>query len=316
MSLELSIIIPTYNRPETLRRTLDCLASAARQGESFEVIIVDDGSTEPLRLDEHPYRITLLHQNRQGPTQARNLGAQHSQGQVLVFLDDDICPRPDCLTGLYRAVLSTERTILNGALLLPEEILRSSPFARAFNEPLPDRDMEIQFSFCKTGLLAIRRQDFFDLGMFQDPTGGWPNWDDVDFGWRASQAGYRIVLSSTAQAEHWDYAARNMKAAAQRLERAGTSAIRLFQVHPSIQNNLPMFRDMLPALKADPLPIKLRRAVRRMASSRFVLALVERSTLLLETTAPLPLLKKLYTWTLGGYIYRGVQTGLAKYGER
>lgn len=315
MSLELSVIIPTYNRPETLRRTLDCLASAARQGESFEVILVDDGSPEPIRSAEHPFRITLLHQDRQGPTQARNLGAQYSQGQVLVFLDDDICPRPDCLTRLYQAVLSAEKTILNGALLLPEEILRNSSFARAFNEPLPDRDTEIQFPFCKTGLLAIRRQDFFDLGMFQDPTGGWPNWDDVDFGWRASQAGFRIVLSSTAKAEHWDYAAQSMKAAAQRLERAGASAVRLFQVHP-IQDSLPMFRDMLPSCAQNSLLIRSRRILRRIASSRPMLKLVEQTTLFLEPRVPLPLLKKLYTWTLGGYIYRGVQTGLAQYGER
>lgn len=315
MSPDLSVIIPTFNRQKTLLRTLDCLASTARQGELFEVIVIDDGSPEPIQLAEITYPLTLLHQDRQGPTQARNLGAQHSQGQVLVFLDDDICPRPDCLIQLYRAVLSTERTILNGALLLPEEILRSSPFARAFNEPLPDRDTEIQFSFCKTGLLAIRRQDFFDLGMFQDPTGGWPNWDDVDFGWRASQAGYRIVLSSSAQAEHWDYAAQSMKAAAQRLERAGTSAIRLFQVHP-IQDSLPMFRDMLPSGDQKSFPIRLRRTLRRIASSRLVLKLVEQTTLYLEPSAPLPVLKKLYTWTLGGYIYRGVQTGLVKYGER
>ncbi len=266
MSPELSVIIPTYNRQKTLHRTLDCLANAAREGESFEVIVVDDGSPEPIQLAETPYPITLLYQDRQGPTQARNLGARHSQGQVLVFLDDDICPRPDCLTQLYRAVLLAEKTILNGALLLPEEILRNSPFARAFNEPLPDQDTEIQFSFCKTGLLAIQRQDFYALGMFQDPTGGWPNWDDVDFGWRASQAGYRIVLSSTARAEHWDYAAQSMKAAAQRLERAGTSAIRLFQVHP-IQDSLPMFRDMLPSSAQSSLKIRLRRTLRRLTDA-------------------------------------------------
>lgn len=41
-----------------------------------------------------------------------------------------------------------------------------------------------------TGLIAIKKSDFFGLGMFQDPTGGWPNWDDVDFGYRAVKVGF------------------------------------------------------------------------------------------------------------------------------
>jgi hypothetical protein len=77
-----------------------------------------------------------------------------------------------------------------------------------------------------------------------------------------------------------------------------------------------MFRDMLPSSAQSSLKIRLRRTLRRLASSRLVLKLMEQITLALEPGAPLPVLKKLYTWTLGGYIYRGVQTGLAKYGEQ
>ena len=219
----LSVIIPTHNRPEALSRTLDSLAGQILPGYlipgGFEVIVVDNGAENPYssvnNIDpddrsSYPFDLHILRHAEPSPTQARNLGAQNSQADVLVFLDDDICVAPSGLAALLTHCQQSNQTIFLGVLTLPKEILETSSFARAFDEPIPPADCEVHYTLCKTGLLAIRKEDFYSLGMFQDPTGGWPNWDDVDFGCRAQRQGVRFWICVDAVGVHWDYAARQL----------------------------------------------------------------------------------------------------------
>ena len=77
----------------------------------------------------------FLQYNRQGATAARNAGAGASQGQVLVFLDDDIWPEPAAVETLVRDCLANDRTVMFGTLLTPAANQRSV-FAR-LNAPSP-----------------------------------------------------------------------------------------------------------------------------------------------------------------------------------
>lgn len=325
----LSIIIPTHNRPEALKRTLASLAEQVLPGNldpgKFEVLVIDNGAENPdfarslsrqIGSSPYPFELNLLRHDQPGPTQARNLGAQTSRAELLVFLDDDICIAPTGLAALFAHSQQGEKTIYLGALTLPDEILRTSPFARAFVEPLQAADHEVHYTLCKTGLLALPKTDFFNLDMFQDPTGGWPNWDDVDFGYRAHRRGYGFQVCVEAVGIHWDYAARSLTQAALRLERAGASAVRLFQVYPDLQHELPMFRDMLPYNPSrEDSRLKRRKFARRLASSQPMLWSLEQIARLLEAVHLPPVyLRNWYTWVIGGYIYRGVQKGIRMYG--
>ena len=97
----ISIVIPTYNRPERLS---ECLRSCSRldyPADRFEVIIVDDGGVEPLdeliKQFHGLLMINLLRQENAGPAVARNTGASVAAGEFLVFTDDDCVPAPDWL---------------------------------------------------------------------------------------------------------------------------------------------------------------------------------------------------------------------------
>ena len=84
-----SVVIPTYNRREMLR---DALASIwAQTFSDYEVIVVDDGSTDGTResLALPDARLRFLAQSHRGPGAARNLGIREAQGQYLAFLDSD-----------------------------------------------------------------------------------------------------------------------------------------------------------------------------------------------------------------------------------
>lgn len=84
-----SIIIPTYNRPELLREALDSIA--AQTFRDYEVIVVDDGSTPPIAeaIVDHPVRPKIIRQNRQGPGAARNRGIAEAKSDLVAFLDSD-----------------------------------------------------------------------------------------------------------------------------------------------------------------------------------------------------------------------------------
>ena len=83
----LSIIIPTYNRPQLLLRAVN--SALAQTIEDFEVIVVDDCSSKPIDLPEHPHlRIIRLPENK-GGSAARNIGTEAAKGRWINFLDDD-----------------------------------------------------------------------------------------------------------------------------------------------------------------------------------------------------------------------------------
>jgi len=100
----LSVVIPTANRPEALRRCLLALSRAADPGVSWEVIVVDDGSLPPVDLTEtsttFPSPLRLLRIAHQGAAAARNAGLAEARYQTVLFTDDDCVIGDDALVGV------------------------------------------------------------------------------------------------------------------------------------------------------------------------------------------------------------------------
>lgn len=317
----ISVIIPTYNRPQSVLRTLASLDQQTLARDAYEVVVVDDGSTyESTEITNKQFSFTFsfLRKDNQGATIARNYGVQHSQGDILVFMDDDVTISPETLSALAEAHRQYKQSVVVGTLLSRSSV--KTPFYKitaleaalngSFTSPLADRC--IHFTHCNTQLLAVKREDFFELGMIQDPTGGWPNWDDVDFGYRAHLAGFQLLQSGTAVGEHWDYALADLDTSCQRWYKAGKSAAKLFQVHPDLSPHLPMFHDKLPITwQRDSAKLILRKLIRPLSSAKVILNSMAALVCLLEKYYSSPLfLRPLYRWMIGGYLFRGYRAGL------
>jgi glycosyltransferase involved in cell wall biosynthesis len=97
----ISVVIATYNRARFLDQTLDSVL--AQRFRSFEVIVVDDGSTDDTVnvLESYGAKIRSLRQPNRGPSAARNLGVRYARGDWIAFQDsDDLCA-PNHLESLY-----------------------------------------------------------------------------------------------------------------------------------------------------------------------------------------------------------------------
>jgi glycosyltransferase involved in cell wall biosynthesis len=318
------VIIPTYNRKANILRLLDNLRQQTLPPDQFEVLVMDDGSTyDPSDIIEqtYPFVVQYLRQKNQGATIARNNAARQSRGEVLVFMDDDVTISPPTLAALAETCQTQAQVIAMGSLIARTAEEEPSPFTRRMLEVANasphasysnGKDHELHFTWCNTELLAVQRSDFFALDMLQDPTGGWPNWDDVDFGYRAHQKGYRLIQSGKATGYHWDYSLGDLKAACKRWQRAGNSAVRLFQVYPDLKSVIPMLVDKTPIEWSKDSPrLILRKVLYRIVASKPVLSGMEYGVTILEQISPSgKLLAAFYRWIQGSYMLRGYQEGL------
>lgn len=101
--VKLSVIIPTYNEEKDIAA---CVESLQKQShKDFEIIIVDDGSTDnTLEIVARYTKVKVLHQNHNGPGSARNLGAKGAKGKILIFIDADMTFSKDYLKNLIAPI--------------------------------------------------------------------------------------------------------------------------------------------------------------------------------------------------------------------
>lgn len=198
-----SIIIPTYARPQ---RLADCLASVAQLdyvADGFEVIVVDDGGAMDLEDVVEAFRpklnITLIKQQNSGPAAARNRGAAQARGELLAFIDDDCRVDPNWLTVVvellkkYPNILIRGRTV-NGVL--------GNDYA-VVSQLLVDYLYE-NFSghrFVTSNNMGVSAEKYNQLNGF-DTTFRLAAGEDRDFCRRWLQAGFDIHIADEALVNH------------------------------------------------------------------------------------------------------------------
>jgi GT2 family glycosyltransferase len=113
-----SIIVPTYERPAQLALCLQALARLDYPKESYEVLVVNDGSNAPPdnTASQFPpgFSLHLLRHKRTGPAGARNFGSLHARGEFLAFTDDDCQPDAGWLRALAASCLTNPGRIIGG----------------------------------------------------------------------------------------------------------------------------------------------------------------------------------------------------------
>jgi GT2 family glycosyltransferase len=230
---KVSVVVASYNA----ERTLDaCLESLERlQYPDFEVVLVDDGSTDstPTIARRHPGIRYFRHEQNLGLSEARNTGIRASSGEIVAFTDADCRADEDWLYYLVNDLESGGWAGVGGPNLLPPE--DSSVAAAVMASPggpahvmLTDRQAE-HIPGCN---MAFHREALLAVGLF-DPLFRKAG-DDVDICWRLQQAGYRIGFSPAAFV--WHYRRSTIGAYARQQLGYGEAEALLVGKHPEYFN--------------------------------------------------------------------------------
>lgn len=206
--MRFSIVIPSYNREKLLHGCLTAIVALDYPHDSFEVIIVDDGSAQHLSEVILPFlhRISLriLRQKNSGPARARNFGAEHARGELLAFLDDDCAPRKDWLKQLELAVSRSAGALIGGKTF---NGCRNNIFAEV-NQRLLDavsdwfRNTGSPLQFFPSNNFVVAAHEFQEIGGF-DATFSVAGGEDREFCARWLRSGRQLVSAPQACIDHF-----------------------------------------------------------------------------------------------------------------
>ncbi|MCB2124942.1 MAG: glycosyltransferase [Rhodobacteraceae bacterium] len=196
MNVGYVVIIPHYNDSARLGRCLDALRAQDRAG--VDVVVVDNGSTEPLdQAKAANPDVRFVTEPGKGAARARNRGVAESRAEAIIFLDADCVPQPDWLAAARRAAGSAD--IVGGAIDVFDETPPPRSGAEAFETVFAFnyKDYIERKGFSVTANLVTTRTVFEAVGPFTNGLS-----EDAEWCFRARAMGYRLALDEGMRVAH------------------------------------------------------------------------------------------------------------------
>ena len=245
----LSVVIPAYGRQELLDQCLTRLADQTLEPDRFEIIVVDDGSPSPLKVGGNARG---LRQENRGPAAARNYGVTEAQGEVVVFIGDDIQVPRDFLevhAQFHQQRHSAWEGML-GRVDWPAEFLLDpymnwldrSGLQFGFHGLEPGQ--RLQYYHFYTSNISVKRATLLAFPFDEDfPQAAF---EDADLGARLAEADFRLYYEPRAHAEHRHFYTLEESCAHRR--RVGQSA-RIFERKQPARAQFKWIKRYLPPLR-------------------------------------------------------------------
>ena len=201
-STYISIIVPAYNNSQDL---LECLSALkASSIPNSEIIVVDDASTDdtPSIATSMGVSILRLPQNS-GPALARDRGASHARGDILLFVDADVVITPDAISRVVKTLEehSDVAAVFGSYDAFPRDKGVVSQYRNLLHHFVHQNGNPEASTFW-AGFGAIRRSVFEETGGFDEKRFPKCSIEDIALGYRLRQAGYRILLDKELQVTH------------------------------------------------------------------------------------------------------------------
>jgi len=196
--IQISVVVPTYNSKEELKKCLAVLTKQTFSADKYEVIIVDDGSTdgteeavEEIKKDlkkSMQRNLKYFKQENSGPAVARNLGIQKAEGEIIAFTDSDCIARPNWLEEIDKSFQDAQILGVSGQTISLDVLV------------FPWRIAPAGFGFT-TCNMAYKESALADAGGF-DEKFGVPYYEDTDLALRLKKNGGNIIQNKQAIVVH------------------------------------------------------------------------------------------------------------------
>lgn len=223
----ISVVIPTFNRALLLERCLESFSKQTFPHDNFEVLVVDDGSSDQTRaLLQQKYfsfKLSPLFCEHGGAAKARNRGIAEARGSIVLFTDDDCLPAPDFLKEHCKAHQKSGNLVVRGPIL----VVRT--FQEIFYKTPSFFSLSMNF-FC-TSNASIERSILVELGGFDE---SFPRWEDAELAFRLRKRGLKMSFVMKAMVHHLK-PARHLADLVRTALADGKSARQLYRRHPSFR---------------------------------------------------------------------------------
>ena len=233
--MKISVVIPTYNRLSLLKNTLKALSKQTFKEEDFEVLVIDDGSTDEtkswLESQKFPFQFRAFYQQHGGAAKARNLGIKEARGEVILFTDDDCYPSFNLLNLHWRAheyANKKKEFVVRGPVVIVKSL-----------EEVKTKDLSIKESsisdfsmnfFC-TSNASVKKDRLLKAGLFDE---SFKRWEDAELGFKLRSLGLKMKFILPAVVFHL----KPESSLTQLTETAladGKAAAKLYQKHPCLR---------------------------------------------------------------------------------
>jgi len=199
-SIHFSIIIPVYNDAEDLNFVLQALENQIYPKDKYEVIVVDNGSTDnTISVAKQFESVKLLHENNYpaSPYSCRNRGIEIAKGEYLIFLDASCIPVHDWLQSFKGSFEKTNADLIGGKVTF--RFMGDKPTASEYLDSITNIRMKETIELknaAKTANLAVKKEVIDKVGMFDE---GIRSGGDLMWTKKATDMGFKIDYSENAE---------------------------------------------------------------------------------------------------------------------
>ncbi len=241
----ISIVIPTYNRKPILEkclRTLEKQQLTDNKISQYEVVLVDDGSTdgtlEWLDNNRHEFpHVCTFSQHHLGPAAARNLGVEKAKGDIIIFIDSDLVVTETFLQSHANKLVEGEQKLGSDRLFTYGAVINTCNFEDPTSEAYKITDFSA--AYFATGNVAIARKWLEKVGLF-DTCFQLYGWEDLELGVRLKKLGLTLIKCPEAVGYHW-HPPFNLAQIPKLIDREiqrGRMGVLFYQKHPTFEVRL------------------------------------------------------------------------------
>ena len=195
------MIVPAYNAEDTLDACLSALHSQTVAAADYEIILVDDGSTDRTPQIARSHGVCLIQQPNAGPAAARNRGAAQAQGEILLFTDADCAPAADWIAQMVAPFNDPAVDGVRGVYRTRQRSLVARFVQLEYESRYARLQSGQEIDFVDTYSAGYRRSLWAESGGF-DETFRTASVEDQEFSFRLARAGHRLVFAPEAVVYH------------------------------------------------------------------------------------------------------------------
>ena len=249
-NVEVSVVIPVYEDPTGIRRTLESVTQQTVSSSTYEVIVVDNGSSDDTRdiIQEFetaaPDLVTLVVEDEvQGSYAARNAGISQATGEIIAFIDADMTVEQSWVESVI-ATMTDDKDYVGFEVKLVGS--PSNSMVDAYNQytEFPVERYVTKNNFAPTCCLAVRREVFEAVGLFDDRL---CSSGDAEFGKRVHAAGFDQQYEPSVTMYH---PTRSMSELLSKYFRIGRGFCQRERYHPELFDRRPLWhpKHLLPTI--------------------------------------------------------------------